>query len=46
MRRVPVIEIGLTEMPASVHRSLPPFDSIQRISSSASGVPCSYSMPA
>ena len=36
MRRVPVIEIGLIEMPASRWRSVPPFDSIQRISSSAS----------
>jgi len=41
-----VIEIGLIEMPASRCRSVPPFDSIQLISSSASGVPCSYSMPA
>ena len=36
MRRVPVTEIGLIEMPASLWRSLPPFDSIHRISSSAS----------
>jgi hypothetical protein len=46
MRRVPVTEIGLIEMPASRQRSLPPLRSIQAISSSASGVPCSNSMPA
>ena len=36
MRRVPVIEIGLIEMPASSWASLPPFDLIQSISSCAS----------
>ena len=46
MRRVPVMEIGLIEMPASRQRSFPPFDSIHAISSSASGVPSSYSIPA
>jgi hypothetical protein len=34
------------EIPASRQRSEPPFDSIHEISSSASGVPCSYSIPA
>ena len=38
-------EIGLIEMPASRQRSSPPFDSIHAINSSASGVPCSYSIP-
>ena len=33
MRRVPLIEIGLIEMPASSCASLPPFDLIQSISS-------------
>src|SRR5579884_2228280 len=46
IRRVPVTEIGLIEMPASRQRSRPPFDSIQPSSSSASCVPSSYSMPA
>jgi hypothetical protein len=41
-----VTEIGLIEMPASRQRSVPPFDSIHSISSSASGEPSSYSMPA
>ena len=46
MRRVPVTEIGLIEIPASLCRSLPPWASIHSISSTASGEPSSYSMPA
>jgi hypothetical protein len=46
MRLVPVTEIGLIEIPASLCRNLPPWASIQSISSCASGEPSSYSIPA
>jgi hypothetical protein len=46
IRLVPVIEIGLIEMPASSRIRLPVLSAMNSISSLACAVPCSNSIPA